>query len=438
MDNQINLAVMESAHLMSKNKGSLCEKDNKMTSNDSNEIERSGEVELVYNEPIPHYYLWTGGCGMLFALLNSCLIFCALPQHNILKQPHFWYEFMTVSVCGFIALFAAALVITCSVWMDLNCVRTWKNFVSIYIVSACAWISSNALCYTIWVIILNFRPPIPLNIHICGIITLLVAMTLLWFLIPKHIRETRHFLKRYLYYCLAQIFRNACVWGYFFLARLFIIINPSYQWILATFLQLVREFNGRVLTKLCCKAASCEKTIISITCQHDMGCRHAVFLCVALSLLASTTTSFLCLGFDFGINFMLCLKIIWNNKIHKNVLATKDNIDLQVLVLNEKVVYIVPLAYSICFLIAFYGPNATIIGNVKNNSWHFGIVENISTPIYLMGLLFFIDFLSILLWTILLKKYCKINFFDGYMHIQKEAWLVMAIQEAYALNEVNI
>ena len=398
------------------------------------------DAETVSHPSIPRYYAWTGGLGIILALFNSCLIFCLIPQHNILVHPSFWYEFMTISVFGFIGLFAAGFVLNCSVWMNLDYVKSWKNFIAIYLISGCSWISLNSTNYLIWTLILKFRPPMPLNIHICGVFTLFITLGGMWFLFPVNIRKTDGFFKRYVYFSLSQIFRNGCIWIYFLLARVFLVINPCYQWILVTVLHLIREINGRVLTKLCYKAAGCEKNIISITCQHEVGCRHAVFLCVALSLLASTSTSFLCLGFDFGINFMLCLKIIWNSKHNNsaNNLQTTENVRLQELALNEKVVYIVPLAYSICFLLAYYGPNAKIIGNVKNSLWHFGTVENISRPLYLMGFLLLIDFVSIMLWAVLLKKFCKIDFMDGYLQIQKHAWLIMAVQEAYALNEVMI
>ena len=387
---------------------------------------------------ISKHYAWSGGLGIILALFNSCLIFCLLPQHNILLEPHFWYEFMTVSVFGFIGLFAAGFVLNISVWMDLDNMCTWKNVLIVYLISGSVWILLNSVYYLFWTYLLELCPPMPLNIHFCGILTLFVTLCGTWFVFPHELRKSSGFLNRYIYFSLSQIFRNGCIWMYFLLARLFIVINTCHQWTLVIVLYLIREVNGRVLTKLCYKAAACDKTIIAVTCQHEVGCRHAVFLCVALSLLASTSTSFLCLALDFGVNLMLCIKIIRHHKFNNNINnpPTKDSIWIQELALNEKVVYIVPLAYSICFLVAYYGPNAKIIGNVKNDLWHFGTVENISRPLYLMGTLFFIDFASVILWIILLKKMCKIDFIDGFLQIQKQAWLIMAVQEAYALNEV--
>ena len=115
----------------------------------------------------------------------------------------------------------------------------------------------------------------------------------------------------------------------------------------------------------------------------------------------------------------------------------EDDVDLQELVLNEKVVYVVPLAYCICATLAYWGPNAWIIGNIYNESWHFGRVEDFSQPVKIMAILFAIDIISIVLWYILLKIFCKISFYKAFMSIQKKFWLFMAIHEAFSLNEVS-
>ena len=68
------------------------------------------ESQLTESRPrrIPCYYFWSGISGVVFALLNSCIIFCAWPQHHIFTHPNFWHEFMTTAAFGFIGLFSAS------------------------------------------------------------------------------------------------------------------------------------------------------------------------------------------------------------------------------------------------------------------------------------------------------------------------------------------
>ena len=44
---------------------------------------------------------------------------------------------------------------------------------------------------------------------------------------------------------------------------------------------------------------------------------------------------------------------------------------LKDLVLSETLEFIMPLAYLSCFIVAYYGPNADVLGNVKNGYWHY-------------------------------------------------------------------
>ena len=116
----------------------------------------------------------------------------------------------------------------------------------------------------------------------------------------------------------------------------------------------------------------------------------------------------------------------------------ENDVDLQELALNEKVVFVVPLAYCICASVACIGPNAWIIGNIYNESWHFGRVEDFSEPVKIMALLFGLDIITIALMYILLKIFCKISYYKAFMYIQKKFWLFMAIHEAFSLNEVSL
>ena len=123
---------------------------------------------------------------------------------------------------------------------------------------------------------------------------------------------------------------------------------------------------------------------------------------------------------------------------HLQHLDIENDFDSQELALNEKVVYVVPLAYCICAIVAYIGPNAWIIGNIYNESWHFGRVEDFSEPVKIMALLFGLDIITIALMYILLKIFCKISYYKAFMYIQKKFWLFMAIHEAFSLNEVNL
>ena len=106
------------------------------------------------------------------------------------------------------------------------------------------------------------------------------------------------------------------------------------------------------------------------------------------------------------------------------------------LTLTERVETLVPLIYMLCFAIAYYGPNAEIMGNVKLTLWHFKSVLDIENYMKNLFMLFSLDFISLVINWIILKTTCNINMFKTFQKLQSEFWLIMAVQQAYSTAEV--
>ena len=124
----------------------------------------------------------------MIALLNSCLIFCAWPQHHIYLAPKVWHEFMTTTAIGFIASFAASLILNSEVWLNIRTIKTWKNFAVLYLTSIFGWFLANIGYYQIYSVMLGIKPPMPLSIHVCGIFTLTFSLLCFWFMIPTSLK----------------------------------------------------------------------------------------------------------------------------------------------------------------------------------------------------------------------------------------------------------
>ena len=82
---------------------------------------------------------------------------------------------------------------------------------------------------------------------------------------------------------------------YFVITWLFVTVDVEYQWTIGILLPIMREMNAWIFTRICYKSAGFKSDAIKITSIHEMACRHAVFLSVALSLLATPQTAFLCI-----------------------------------------------------------------------------------------------------------------------------------------------
>ena len=106
------------------------------------------------------------------------------------------------------------------------------------------------------------------------------------------------------------------------------------------------------------------------------------------------------------------------------------------LVLTERIETLVPLTYIICFAIAYYGPNAEILGNVKLDLWQYKPILDFGNYMQNLLILFSVDFMSLIMNWIILQTICNINIFKVLKKIQSEFWLIMAVQQAYSLTEV--
>ena len=110
---------------------------------------------------------------------------------------------------------------------------------------------------------------------------------------------------------------------------------------------------------------------------------------------------------------------------------------IEELTLTERIETLVPLTYMMCFAIAYYGPNAEVLGSVKLDLWQFKPILDIDNYMTSLFMLFSVDFLSLIMNGIVLWTTCNINIFKIFRRIQSEFWLIMAVQQAYSLLEVR-
>ena len=113
------------------------------------------------------------------------------------------------------------------------------------------------------------------------------------------------------------------------------------------------------------------------------------------------------------------MKILQVKKSDKRSLEETTDL-LQELIVNEIVEVLTPIMYLLCFVTAYYGPNADVIGNIKNSKWHFRAVEDVGYSVGLICIFFAFDALSALINSAVLWKFCRINLYRVLAAIQTE------------------
>ena len=106
--------------------------------------------------------------------------------------------------------------------------------------------------------------------------------------------------------------------------------------------------------------------------------------------------------------------------------------------MNERCEIVVPLIYILTFLMAYFGPNAELIGNVKLTIWQYQAVKDINKFLENVFFLFVIDLIGAVVNGFLLWMTCQINCLKILKNIQNEYWHIMGIQEALLVLSVKV
>ena len=292
----------------------------------------------------------------------------------------------------------------------------------------------------VWIYGLKFRFPAPFHGMIWAFIMIYFAFIPLWYRFPSHWRKQNEIRRKFKFFILA-ISINLCITLiYTFYTNIFQAAPKEYQWGYAVFLIPLREFNIWLQTKVGFKTAGVEDSSVSITCGHNINNRHCFFLAVVLGTIATDTTCWVILAMDTGINLYYCMRIVLTKTL-KGIGTSNEfrMVDIFLaLVINQTVEIVVPFAYSICFMMAFYGPNAELIGSVKSEYWHHIPVEDIGRFTQNLGFFLIADAISIVATYSLLRYYCRINIIRAFAFMQKEFWFLMAVNTAYTINVVSL
>ena len=97
----------------------------------------------------------------------------------------------------------------------------------------------------------------------------------------------------------------------------------------------------------------------------------------------------------------------------------------------------VPLSYVVTVLIAYYGPNAEILGNIQNGYWQYESIDDIWKVVQAVLVMFTIDGCSAMIVGCMLWKVCSINFLREMGKLIGNCWPIIAVNIANYLNYVS-
>ena len=107
------------------------------------------------------------------------------------------------------------------------------------------------------------------------------------------------------------------------------------------------------------KSAGKSDQFVDLIASNIIGVFHALFVSQCVGAAATDFSTYLLLGIDFVLNMYFQCRVFY---LHKKKRFEECAEELHSLVLNEFLEAIIPFLFLVCFLAAYYGPNAEIIG----------------------------------------------------------------------------
>ena len=375
--------------------------------------------------------------GIALCVVSSTA-FALWPQHFNIGSPAYWYEILIFLLFGWVPITAANFAFTSNFGLGVGVWSLFKKCCIIYVIGSLTIVIFSYHFYISWVYIGEYIWPMPFHGYACGVFGW-VAMTICtWLQFPKEWRSDPNIRKqlffRVLFFNVSLIFEMT----YKIILKLFQLVDGNKQWPLVFLLILIRESNMRSLALLGKKIAGSEDLVFEIIAINYAATRHIIFLSVNMGSLTTTTSSYLILGSDFLINLCHCIAILWYNKDKTELNEKKKVKAVLSLIMNEAVEFTMPIGYIIVMLMAYYGPNAEIIGNIRNGEWQYSAIESLDVTVFWISMMFLVDFASALICSLILQIFCKMNIWKMYLHTLKQVGYLLAIQQGCLLSEVSL
>ena len=113
------------------------------------------------------------------------------PQHDVIIYPEYWYEPLVPLIFVLFTISSVNTITLISTIMKMNSIYSWASFFKLTLASTFGFLAPQLCIYVIWVIIFEYRYPMPFIGRICLTISYMVKAVFVWFLFPKKLRENK-------------------------------------------------------------------------------------------------------------------------------------------------------------------------------------------------------------------------------------------------------
>ena len=346
--------------------------------------------------------------------ISSFLSMVLIPYHNVILLPFFWYEAIFIGALGGIPCSFGVCVVQIRLLLEYQDITRPMTILKGFLLFAVCYALIHVLVHLSWSVGLGYNSPIPYSFGINVLFSTFTSMAVIWYVIPQDLKSRTVFqdrLKALFYYFLLAMAISAVVPTIIeSVKQLSTFIGTNIQWLIAVLLLFVKINSQSMMVKSLTKFALPQKRKLAkslVIVENGV-----MFKAIILVLIGSKTD--VVTGYCFqGISMIMLMKSCYNIihlHLQKGAASRKRKIELlTALMLNETLEFFTTVAYVLCTTVAYYGPNAGIIGNIQNNYWQFHIIDSFPDFITAMSYSLLIDISSGIITLIVLRYFCRIN-----------------------------
>ena len=383
--------------------------------------------------------------GTIIFYVTSLSFITLVPYHDVILFPNYWYEFLIPAIFGYLSGITLLVLHQVSKILDAKSILNYGLLRMLFAMPSIAVIVSHIAVYFTWSICFGYNPPMPFTVLILLTPWLLALGCVFCHYFRRTFSDDPLISSKLKFYCFYLLTTCTSVMSCLIIFGMHLMMNKYIQWMNVILLAVSRKTFGSFMSKLICQASVSENTL---TVKGISYIQEAVlyksFIVSIISINTNKIVGYFFLVVPFIMNLKLCSQVIklhgqiTNNINHEESLQLRKEELLMKLIVNEITELLTPIIFVITFIMAYAGPNATIIGNVKNNYWQYHKIEDPFS--YISGILFMtvVDFLSGGISLILVWGLYKINCWSFIREKVAPLFTIMALNVTFAINGVSI
>ena len=344
--------------------------------------------------------------------------YTVIPAHDLVLYPEFWYEILFHGAI-FVAIVYVSYSCVAGYLMNLRYPQLIQNTLVMCMVGVLAIMLLLLSTYYFWTQLLMYKYPIPLFGFINILLGQIALPTVLWIRFPSDWRKKKEFQERFGLFVLLTFMVFPTDVAYQFLLSFVVTTDGPFQSVIALGLPVIREAVLFLQEKIVRKTSNGDASGAMIILKYEVSVCYTMMLAFVLGPSTTELTSWCLMGADFMLNLFQCLRLLWEKKKRSGTIEKQIDV-LEDLANSELSECHGPLIFLMTVALAFHGPNADMIGNISNEYWAYSAIEDINSTLETMGTYLVVDFCSLILCTIILWFFCRINFLAAIMVIQKE------------------